>query len=119
MHANGSSSATGFATKQRVISGFACLVFTVLGFVAPSFADGTAPSNGRERFFLKRQNCPWTEEMGKYMYECVKKNDGFNAHWCHNEAIDAFCPVDENAVPHPAAVPPSDKPADTEVGKKG
>ena len=65
-----------------------------------AFAEGT-PSNGRERFFLKRQNCAWTEEMGKAIYECVKRNDGFNAHWCHNEALDHFCPADENAVPHP------------------
>ena len=64
-------------------------------------AADTAPSNGRERFFLKRQNCPWTDEMGKAIYECVKKNDGFNAHWCHNETLDQFCPTDENAVPHP------------------
>ncbi len=64
-------------------------------------AADTAPSNGRERFFLKRQNCPWTEEMGKAIYECVKANDGFNAHWCHNETLDQFCPSDENAVPHP------------------
>ncbi|HEX7810632.1 MAG TPA: hypothetical protein VF460_01885 [Burkholderiales bacterium] len=68
-----------------------------------AWAEGTAPSNGRERFFLKRQNCPWTEEMGKAIYECLKANDGFNAHWCHNETLDQFCPVDENAVPHPAA----------------
>lgn len=68
-----------------------------------AWAQETAPSNGRERFFLKRQNCPWTEEMGKAIYECLKKNDGFNAHWCHNEALDQFCPADENAVPHPPA----------------
>ena len=54
-------------------------------------------TNARERFFLKRQNCPWTDEMGKYIFECVKRNDGFNALWCHNEALDQFCPVDESA----------------------
>ena len=61
----------------------------------PAFADGA--TNARERFFLKRQNCAWTDEMGKYIFECIKKNDGFNAHWCHNEALDQFCPVDESA----------------------
>jgi hypothetical protein len=61
----------------------------------PAFADGA--TNARERFFLKRQNCAWTDEMGKYIYECVKRNDGFNAHWCHNEALDQFCPADESA----------------------
>jgi hypothetical protein len=35
--------------------------------------------------------------LGKFFFECVKKNDGFNAHWCHNEALDQFCPVDESA----------------------
>lgn len=105
--------------KRRVIGGLLALVIACLGAVAPAWADGTTPTNGRERFFLKRQNCPWTEEMGKYMYECVKKNDGFNAHWCHNEAIDAFCPADENAIPHPVATPPGEKPADADTGKKG
>jgi hypothetical protein len=79
-------------------------ILTVLGACmlsgTLSWAEGT-PTNGRERFFVKRQNCAWTEEMGKAIYECVKRNDGFNAHWCHNEALDQFCPADENAVPHP------------------
>jgi hypothetical protein len=65
-----------------------------------AFAEGT-PSNGRERFFVKRQNCHWTDEMGKAIYECLKRNDGFNAHWCHNEALDQFCPADESQIPHP------------------
>ena len=60
-----------------------------------AFADGA--TNALERFFLKRQNCAWTDEMGKFIFECVKRNDGFNAHWCHNEAIDQFCPANESA----------------------
>ena len=56
--------------------------------------------------------------MGKYIYECLKKNDGFNAHWCHNEAIDAFCKPDETAIPHPTDVKPGDKPAEPDAGKK-
>jgi hypothetical protein len=71
-------------------------------------AEGT-PSNGRERFFLKRQNCPWTQEMGHAIYECLKANNGFNAHWCHNEALDQFCPADDSLVPQPTS----------EVEKKG
>ena len=67
-----------------------------------AFADGA--SNVRERFFLKRQNCPWTDEMGKYIFECVKRNDGFNTHWCHNEAIAQFCPADESAAADGKAV---------------
>ncbi len=83
-----------------------------------AFAEGVEATNGRERFFLKRQNCAWTEEMGKYIYECLKKNDGFNAHWCHNEAIDAFCKADENAIPHPTDAKPDDKPAAPDAEKK-
>jgi hypothetical protein len=105
--------------KRRVIGACIALMFARLGCVAPAMADGAPPTNARERFFLKRQNCQWTDEIGKYMYECVKKNDGFNANWCHNEAIDAYCPADENAIPHPAVAPPGEKPADAETGKKG
>ena len=80
--------------KQRfVIRMLALILAGMCGGLA--FADGA--TNARERFFLKRQNCPWTDEMGKFIFECVKKNDGFNAHWCHNEALDQFCPVDESA----------------------
>lgn len=70
-----------------------------------ALADGA--TNARERFFLKRQNCAWTDEMGKFIFECVKKNDGFNAHWCHNEALDQFCPADESAAPNEKAVIPA------------
>ena len=103
--------------KQRLVYGLIGLMLAGLGAASPAFGEGA--SNGRERFFLKRQNCAWTAEMGKYIFECIKKNDGFNAHWCHNEAIDAFCPPDENAIPHPADVQPSEKPAEPEPGKKG
>ena len=80
--------------KQRFVVRMLALVLAGV-FSGAVFAEGAA--NARERFFLKRQNCPWTEEMGKFIFECVKRNDGFNAHWCHNEALDQFCPVDESA----------------------
>ena len=48
--------------------------------------------------------------MGKFIYECVKKNDGFNAHWCHNEVLDRYCAADESAIPHPTDSLPGDKP---------
>ena len=83
--------------KRTVV--WALTALTLANASLTAFAEGA--TNGRERFFLKRQNCAWTDEMGKYIYECIKKNDGFNAHWCHNEAIDAFCPPDESAIPHP------------------
>jgi len=74
-----------------------------LGCAGAVFADGA--TNARERFFLKRQNCKWTDEMGKYIYECVKANNGFNAHWCHNEALDAFCPKEDEAQAEKTAEP--------------
>jgi len=80
--------------KQRVAISLLTLILAATGS-GLVFAEGAA--NARERFFLKRQNCAWTDEMGKFIFECVKKNDGFNAHWCHNEALDQFCPVDESA----------------------
>jgi hypothetical protein len=59
-----------------------------------------------ERFHLKRQNCQWTPEIGQFIYDCLKRNDGFGAHWCHNGAMEKFCPADDAAVkaPEPAAV---------------
>jgi hypothetical protein len=82
--------------NQTLKRQFAALVgFATLACAGAALADGA--TNARERFFLKRQNCQWTDEMGKYIYECVKANNGFNAHWCHNEALDAFCPKEGEA----------------------
>lgn len=103
--------------KQRIAFGLIGLLLTGLGASGQASAEGA--SNGRERFFLKRQNCVWTPEMGQYIYECVKKNDGFNAHWCHNEAIDAFCPADENAIPHPTDGQPGETPRAADGARKG
>ena len=64
------------------------------------------PTNKLERFQLKHANCKWTNEMGNYMYECLKANFNMNAHWCHNEAMDVFCPKQDEtaqaAEPKPA-----------------
>lgn len=79
---------------------FALVIIALLG---SALAHAEGANNVRERFFMKRQNCPWSDEMGKYIYDCVKANFGFSAHWCHNEALDVFCPVDESAVPQPTA----------------
>ena len=46
----------------------------------------------REKTMLRYKDCPWTDEMGKYVYECVKRNDGFGVHWCHDEALQLLCP---------------------------
>jgi hypothetical protein len=31
--------------------------------------------------------------MGQYLYQCVKKNDGFGTHWCYDETLETFCPA--------------------------
>lgn len=84
--------------KHGVMVGMLVAVLSGVGWAGFGHAEGT---NQRERFFMKHQNCHWTDEMGKFIYECVKDNDGFNAHWCHNEAIDKFCPVDDAAAASP------------------
>jgi hypothetical protein len=49
---------------------------------------GTTPA---ERQMLKYRNCPITDEMGAYMYECVKANNGFGTHGCFDQAKFQFC----------------------------
>ena len=57
-------------------------------------ADGDpAPTYQRERAAQKFKDCHWTDEMGKYVYQCIKKNDGMNAHWCYDEALELLCPT--------------------------
>ena len=94
----------GIAVNQRFLPGLVVVLLAGIGASKLALADNTQPTNDRERFFLKRQNYPWTEEMGKSLYACLKKNDGFNASGCHLEAIDAYCPADENGDPRPGVV---------------
>ena len=49
----------------------------------------------REQTMLRYRNCKWTDEMGRYTYECVKRNDGFGTHWCYDEALELLCPKDQ------------------------
>ena len=53
---------------------------------------GTTPA---ERQMLKYRNCPITDEMGAYMYECVKANNGFGTHGCFDQAKFHFCEPEE------------------------
>ena len=46
----------------------------------------------REQTMLKYKDCEWTDEMGKYTYECVVRNGGFGTHWCYDEALQLHCP---------------------------
>jgi hypothetical protein len=81
--------------------------------VASAHADGDpAPTYQRERAMQKYKSCHWTDEMGKYVYECIKRNDGFATHWCYDETLEHFCPEQieraKNAASQPGA---TDKPA--------
>jgi hypothetical protein len=60
-----------------------------------STEETKAVTNTLERFHTRRANCHWTEEMGKYMFECLKANFNMNAHWCHNEAMALYCSDDQ------------------------
>ena len=76
--------------KSRI----AVLVLVII-FSAPSTICFAGGENASERFMLKRQGCEWTQEMGEYIYACVKKHEGFNSHWCFNETIALHCPVND------------------------
>ncbi len=72
----------------------ALVVLTTGLSAATARADGDpAPTYQRERAAQKFKGCHWTDEMGKYVYECIKKNDGMNAHWCYDEALEVHCPA--------------------------
>jgi hypothetical protein len=103
--------------RQRPIGRIVVSMIGILCCVGPAWGDGPAPTNARERFFLKRQNCPWTDAMGKYLMECVRKNAGFNAQGCHNEALDAFCAPDGSPVAPPTSVPSAGKAVDAQSDK--
>lgn len=64
------------------------------GLAAPAFAEGdAAPTYQRERAMQRYKGCHFTDEMGQYLYQCVKKNDGFGTHWCYDETLEVFCPA--------------------------
>jgi hypothetical protein len=91
------------------------LVLTAVAAVGVSVARAEgdpAPTYQRERAMQKYKNCHWTDDMGKYVYACIKRNDGFGTHWCYDETLETFCPAQleaaKKAQSQPAA---SDKPA--------
>ena len=66
-----------------------------LALAAPvSRAEGDpAPTIERERAMQRYKGCHFTDEMGQFLYQCVKKNDGFGTHWCYDETLETFCPA--------------------------
>jgi len=101
--------------QVQVPFGLAVALTTVLITMtaAPARADGDpAPTYQRELQMQRYKGCHWTDEMGKNIYECIKRNDGFGTHWCYDETLEKFCPAQLEAAKKAAAQsPPSDKPA--------
>ena len=90
------------------------LLATALGLTAMlAQAEGDpAPTYQRELQALRYKGCHWTDDMGKNVYECIKKNDGFGTHWCYDETLEKFCPAQLEAAKKAAAQStPADKPA--------
>ena len=69
----------------------------LLGLIAgtgAARAEGDpVPTYQREAAMQRYKGCHFTNEMGQYLYQCVKKNDGFGTHWCYDETLEAYCPA--------------------------
>jgi hypothetical protein len=62
--------------------------------VAAGTAAAAGASTERERTMQRYQHCKWTDEMSRYVYECVRENNGFNTHWCFDETVQLHCEAD-------------------------
>lgn len=73
--------------------GLLALLLLMAGTSTLVRAEGDpAPTYQREFAMQKYKGCKYTDEMGRHLYECVKKNDGFGTHWCFDESLELFCP---------------------------
>ena len=77
-------------TLTRAASIAAALCLGVVALAARADGD-PRPTYKREAAMQRFKGCTWTDEMGKYIYECIKKNDGLNTHWCYDETLEVFC----------------------------
>jgi hypothetical protein len=76
------------------------LLFFLLavGFVCQAWADGPTDDRAYEKSIEKEykmykfRDCPYTDEMGAHTFQCIKDNDGFNAHGCYDDSVQIFCP---------------------------
>jgi predicted lipoprotein with Yx(FWY)xxD motif len=82
---------------------------SVLGAASARAEGDAAPTYERERAMQRYKGCHFTDEMGQYLYQCVKKNDGFGTHWCYDETLEMYCPAQlaarKAAEPAPPAKP--------------
>ncbi|MDA0237505.1 MAG: hypothetical protein O3B03_03215 [Proteobacteria bacterium] len=84
------------------------VVFAVLliGFACQAWAEPISDSSdavaldedayeqmmNKEFKMFKFRDCPYTEEMGAHTFQCIKDNNGFNAHGCYDDSLKLFCP---------------------------
>ena len=88
------------------------ILLSSAGISAPALAEGdAAPTYQRERAMQRYKGCHFTDEMGQYLYQCVKKNDGFGTHWCYDETLEMYCPDQLAARKAGEAVESAPKPA--------
>ncbi|MBI1395169.1 MAG: hypothetical protein GC151_04245 [Betaproteobacteria bacterium] len=99
-------SLAGRRARDRSLAGVRLVAVSVVLVSAPgtgafrdvipaAYAEG---SDALQQEHAKRlENCHWSDAMGKYLYECVRRHDGMNAQWCHEEALAAFCSADSRA----------------------
>jgi hypothetical protein len=86
------------------------LLSVALGAGVARAEGDPAPTLERERAMQRYKGCHFTDEMGQYLYACVKKNDGFGTHWCYDETLETFCPA-QLAARKSEDAPPEQKPA--------
>ncbi len=93
--------------KQQRVKSMLTILIVVAGVSAPTVrAEGDpAPTYQRERAAQRFKACHWTDDMGKYVYECIKRNDGFGTHWCYDETLEQYCPAQLEAAKKSAAEP--------------
>jgi len=76
--------------------------------VSPARAEGDpAPTYQREAAAQRYKGCHFTDEMGQYLYQCVRKNDGFGTHWCYDETLEVYCPAQLAARKDPEPATPA------------
>jgi hypothetical protein len=67
----------------------ALLVCAAVLDASPVQAEGDpAPTYQVELAAQRYKGCHFTDEMGQYLYQCVKKNDGFGTHWRYDETLE-------------------------------
>lgn len=93
--------------SSSVLKSAVTLLVVLLGASASTiYAEGDPqPTYRREAQLQKYKGCHWTDEMGKYVYQCIKKNDGFGTHWCYDETLEEFCPAQLDAAKKAAVDP--------------